>query len=104
MLKTGTRIVAVIAIAFSFPGMVASAAAQPQAGAQPRPPAQAPESRLSIGEIAARVEAQGYRDIEEIEREGEGYEVCAEDREGREVELTVNGRTGQVEKIELCDD
>lgn len=62
------------------------------------------QRRLSVGEIAARVEAQGYRDIEEIEREGDSYEVCAEDSRGREVELTVNSTTGKVEKVELCDE
>jgi len=61
-------------------------------------------ARLSIGEIAARVEAQGYRDIEEIEREGSSYEVCAKDASGNEVELTVNAATGRVEKVEPCED
>lgn len=62
------------------------------------------EARLSLREIAAQVEAQGYRDIEEIEREGESYEVCAKDAQGREVELEVNARTGKIEKVEPCDD
>lgn len=73
-------------------------------GSAPRAGSSGKAPRLSIGEIASRVEAQGYRDIEEIEREGEGYEVCAKDAKGREVELTVNGSTGRVEKVEACDD
>lgn len=102
MLITGSRIAAAIAILLPLSGGMA-------AGAQPAPAAPssrtpAAEPRLSIGEIAARVEAQGYRDIEEIEREGNGYEVCATDAQGREVELEVNGMTGRVEKVEPCDD
>lgn len=62
------------------------------------------KAQLSLREIAVRVEAEGYKDIEEIEREGETYEVCAKDKQGREVELTVNGNTGKVEKVELCED
>lgn len=106
MLKTGTRIVAAISILLPFSGGMAAGAQPASAPAAAAPASRAPaaETRLSIGEIAARVEAQGYRDIEEIEREGDGYEVCAKDAQGRDVELEVNGTTGRVEKVEPCDD
>lgn len=74
------------------------------ASAAPAKSAEAKASRLSIGEIAARVEAQGYTDIEEIEREGSSYEVCAKDSTGKEVELTVNASTGRIEKVEPSED
>lgn len=87
---------------------MAAAAVQPRPSTPATPTstgaASEKEARLSIRDIAARVEAQGYSDIEEIEREGQEYEVCAEDKQGREVELTVNARTGKVEKVEPCDD
>lgn len=82
----------------------ALAAAPTQSTDGPTQSAETRAPRLSVGEIAARVEQQGYRDIEEIEREGSAYEVCAEDASGREVELTVNGSTGRVEKVEPCED
>ncbi|HYH39769.1 MAG TPA: PepSY domain-containing protein [Azospirillum sp.] len=55
---------------------------------------------LSIRAILDRVEAQGYRDITEVEREDGRYEVKAVDAEGRRVELKLDARTGEVVKAE----
>ncbi|MCU6453362.1 PepSY domain-containing protein [Sphingomonas sp. A2-49] len=60
--------------------------------------------KLSIEAIIARVKAQGFTDIEEIEREAEAWEVCAKDAKGQKVELKVNASTGTVESVELEDD
>lgn len=51
---------------------------------------------LTIGEVHDKLVAQGYRDIEEIDREGRGFEVKAADAEGRRVKLDVDGVTGEV--------
>lgn len=95
-----------LAAALLLPGQaLGQTAGQPE---QTPPTRQSPKEpaqpRLGIGEIVVRVEAQGYRDIEEVEREGDGYEICAKDAQGREVELEVNGATGRVEKVEVSDD
>lgn len=58
--------------------------------------AEAGGERLSVVQIARRVSEKGYTDISEIEREDGGYEVTARGRDGRWVELYVDGRTGEV--------
>lgn len=87
---------------------LATAAAQatqtPVQEAQPKTPDPTEDTKMSIAEIAKSVEAQGYRDIDEIEFEGSFYEVCAKDASGKKVELTVNASTGRVEKVEPRDD
>lgn len=104
MLKIGRIISAMLASTVVFAAAPATAVAQSSAATQSGAAAQESERVLTFGEIAAKVEAQGYREIEEIEREGKDYEVCAKDRAGREVELSVNGKTGKVEKVEISDD
>lgn len=59
---------------------------------------------LSIPELIQRLEAAGYRDFEEVERESNGYEVKATDREGRRVEVDVHPVTGEVLKTEVKGD
>jgi hypothetical protein len=53
---------------------------------------------LSIAQVADRLDAAGYRNIEEIEREHGGYEVRATDRDGRRVKLRLDPWTGEVEQ------
>ncbi len=52
--------------------------------------------RISVQEAIAAVEAAGYSDISEVEREGPDYEVKARDADGRRWELYVDGRTGEI--------
>lgn len=59
-------------------------------------PTAATAKLLTIGEVHDKLVAQGYRDIEEIDREGRGFEVKATDAEGRRVKLDVDGVTGDV--------
>lgn len=68
--------------------------------------ASAPSSAdwLSIPQVIQRLEASGYRDFEEIERESDGYEVKAIDPEGRRVEIDVDPITGEVLKTEVKRD
>lgn len=58
----------------------------------------APAQKLSIREIAERLETAGYRDILEIDYEHGGYEAKALDAQGQPVKLYVNAQTGAVER------
>ena len=49
---------------------------------------------LSIAQVAARLEAAGYRRIEKIEREGGGYEARATNQAGERTKLYINPQTG----------
>lgn len=67
------------------------------AAAQPAPVP--PGGGLGFANIAARLEGQGFL-IREMERERDGFEVKATDRDGREVKLLVDAATGQVQRRE----
>lgn len=62
------------------------------------------ELGITLEQAIARVRAAGYTDIEEIERERGGYEVCAKDSQGKEVDLKVDGSTGDIKILEEEDD
>lgn len=55
---------------------------------------------LSIPQIHDKVIAAGYRDISEIEREDNAYEVKAIDRDGRKVKLVVDPTNGDLVRID----
>ena len=57
-----------------------------------------PAQKLSIREIAERLETAGYRDILEIDYEHGGYEAKALNAQGQPVKLYVNAQTGAVER------
>lgn len=59
---------------------------------------------LTIPQLYERLEAAGYRAIDEIEREDDAYEVKATDRDGRRVEIYVDPVTGEVLKTEVKRD
>ena len=59
---------------------------------------------LSIPQIHDKLEAAGYGNIDEIERERDGYEVKATDRDGQRVELEVDPLTGGVTKTVMKRD
>lgn len=80
-------------------GLVAGGVLVAPATAQNAPStAEANSKWLSIPQIHDRLEAAGYGNIDEIERERDGYEVKATDREGQRVELEVDPLTGGVTK------
>ncbi|AUN94154.1 PepSY domain-containing protein [Pseudazoarcus pumilus] len=56
---------------------------------------------LSIQDVLQRLEAAGYRNFEEVERESDGYEVKATDPDGRRVELDVHPVSGEILKTEV---
>jgi len=51
---------------------------------------------LTIAQVAERITAQGYTNITEIEREDRCYEVEAEDKEGKRVEIHVDPVSGEI--------
>ncbi|RDD62777.1 PepSY domain-containing protein [Ferruginivarius sediminum] len=57
--------------------------------------------RFSVPQVAQRVSEQGYTDITEVELEDGNYEIKARDKEGRWVEIYVDGRTGKVMHSEV---
>lgn len=59
---------------------------------------------LTIPQLYGKLEAAGYTGIDEIEREKNGYEVKAIDRDGRRVELDVHPVTGEVLETEVKND
>ncbi|MCC6534484.1 MAG: PepSY domain-containing protein [Burkholderiales bacterium] len=53
-------------------------------------------ARLSIPQVHARMTALGYRDIDQIERERNLFEVDARTSAGERVKLYVDARSGEV--------
>ncbi len=51
---------------------------------------------MPIMQLIERLEADGYRDIEEIERDDGRYEVRASDRQGVRVKLYLHRQTGEL--------
>lgn len=58
---------------------------------------------LSIKQIHDRVEAAGYRDIREVEREDDKYEVKATAADGRRAELYLDPVSGEITKTKFKD-
>lgn len=52
---------------------------------------------LTVTQIAERLEAAGYRNIEKIEREHGGYEARATGPDGRRARLRLNPLNGEIE-------
>lgn len=86
------------------PVLAAAGIAAAAAHAQQTPPAaqQTPAAVevLPVRTLLDRVEAQGYRDIRQVEREDDHYEVKATDAEGRRVKLKLDAHTGALIKAE----
>ncbi|MDT3679706.1 MAG: PepSY domain-containing protein [Burkholderiaceae bacterium] len=54
-------------------------------------------SWLTLHQVQVKLEAMGYRDIEEIDREPDHFHAKATDAQGRRVRLAVAPRSGDVE-------
>lgn len=63
------------------------------------------EDWLNIGQVYSQLEGAGYTDIREIEREHDGYEVKARNKNGKFVKLYVDPVDGRVvrEKVRNRD-
>jgi len=51
---------------------------------------------LNLGQIYDKLEAAGYTDVREIERENDGYEAKARDSKGRAIKLYVEPLEGRI--------
>lgn len=60
-----------------------------------RADASPPESWLPLSRLIEKLEAEGYRNIEKIERENGRYEVRATNRRGERSKLLLDARTGE---------
>lgn len=56
---------------------------------------------MSLKDVQTKLEAAGYTDFREIERDKNKYEVKATDPQGQRVELDVDPVTGEVLKTEV---
>lgn len=93
---TGGIIGAGAAIAPAF-AQSAAPAATPAAATAPA----AQSNWMSPKDVQTKLEAAGYTDFREIEREKNKYEVKATDPQGQRVELDVDPVTGDVLKTEV---
>lgn len=78
---------AIILATAAFGGIASAAAASDPAGS---------ENWLQIPAIYHSVEAAGFTNIREIERESKGYEVKASNAEGQKVRLYVDPLSGEI--------
>lgn len=58
---------------------------------------------LNLGQIYDKLEAAGYTDVREIERENDGYEAKARDSKGRAVKLYIEPLEGRIVGEKLRD-
>lgn len=96
---TGGLIGAGAAIAPAFAQNAAPAATPATATAPAAPAAQS--NWMSLKDVQTKLEAAGYTDFREIEREKNKYEVKATDPQGQRVELDVDPVTGDILKTEV---
>ncbi len=90
-----TPLIAALALATGIAGAgVSLAPAFAQNG--PATATQSQSAWMSIEQVVSKVQAAGYRDIEEIERDDNRYEVKATDAEGRRVELKLDPVSGEI--------
>lgn len=96
-----------VATAFLTLGVDSVANAQQRQSTSARPAGKAvgssSTSKLSIEAVIARVKAEGFTDIEEVELEDAHWEVGAKDAKGKEVEIEVDPSTGAL-KVEPKDE
>lgn len=58
---------------------------------------------MSMVQVLQQLEKSGYTNIDDIDREGSGYEVTATNPNGQLVEITIDGNTGEVVNSEPED-
>ena len=102
-----TTLIATLALTAGIIGAgaaIAPAFAQTTAPAATPATATAPVAQsnwMSLKDVQTKLEAAGYTDFREIEREKNKYEVKATDPQGQRVELDVDPVTGDVLKTEV---
>lgn len=84
--------------------LLVPAFAQDKAPAATQTTAPAEAGTLSLQQVQSKLEADGYRDFEKIERERNKYEVKAVDPQGRRVELEFDARSGEILEMKVKGD
>lgn len=97
--------VAMADLAFAQPAQVTSAPVATLAQATVAPTAAAGEKNqwLNLRQIYDRIEASGYTDIREIERERDGYEAKARNAQGQSVKLYIEPLEGRIVREKTRD-
>lgn len=80
--------------------LIAPAVAEDTAPVASTQPPAAPVTPLTIRQVYDKVEAAGFRDIMEIERDSDYFEVKAIDPQGKKAKLKVDLVTGEILKSE----
>lgn len=88
-----TQLFSVIAVST---GLLIGAAAFGPATAQNTGAQATAQSGLTIGQVHDKLAAQGFRDIDEIDRERDRFEVKAINAEGKRVKLEVDATSGEI--------
>ena len=99
-----TTLIATLALTGGLIGAGAAIAPAFAQSAAPAATATAPAAQsswMSLKDVQTKLEAAGYTDFREIEREKNKYEVKATDPQGQRVELDVDPVTGDVLKTEV---
>ena len=98
-----TTLIATLALTGGIIGAGAAIAPAFAQNAAPAATSAAPvqSNWMSIKDVLNKLEAAGYRDFREVERDDNRYEVKATDPQGQRVELDVNPVTGDVLKTEV---
>lgn len=93
------RVTTLIATLALTGGILGAGATLVPAFAQSDAPAAAQSAQsnwMSIDQVHSKLQAAGYRDINDIERENGRYEVKAIDAEGRKVKLKFDAVSGEI--------
>ena len=98
-----TTLIATLALTGGIIGAGAAIAPAFAQNAAPAATSAAPvqSNWMSIKDVLNKLEAAGYRDFREVERDDNRYEVKATDPQGQRVELDVDPVTGDVLKTEV---
>ena len=98
-----TTLIATLALTGGIIGAGAAIAPAFAQNAAPAATSTAPvqSNWMSIKDVLNKLEAAGYRDFREVERDDNRYEVKATDPQGQRVELDVDPVTGDVLKTEV---
>ncbi len=96
------RTTTLIATLAAAAGIVGAGTTLVPAFAQERgTPGAAQQTWMTLPQVQVKLEATGYRDVSEIERKRDKYEVKATDLQGQRVELDVDPFTADVLKTEV---
>ncbi len=98
-----TTLIATLALSGGLIGAGAAIAPAFAQNASPAVTSAAPAQSnwLSIKDVLNKLEAAGYTDFREVERDRNKYEVKATDPQGQRVELDVDPLTGDILKTEV---